>query len=133
MKGIEKPEHKWGRPGSRFIVVEGEGPPRDGKARRDCDVKLSDESRPITADEERRLVATFLEERGRPTAAGDHEVRDPVPIFSTSLRLGPKALNSSGCRVISYLSVDTRPDLPPFFYAGSGEQAGGCGAPPRLR
>lgn len=120
MPGYAMHEHSWQLPGSSFVLVEGE---YDDK-RRKCDVRFVPDVPPVTSVEEADFVSAFKEERHLLIAAGTHGERDPDPIFSTNLGVGPIARNDNGCRVIAGLQIETRPGKQPFFASSSGEQDG---------
>ncbi len=116
--GYEVHERSWEQPGSPFILVEETTP----GSRRYCAVRLSPNAPPVTAEDEANLASIFLQERKRLIDTGTHEIRDPAPIFSTNLGVGPIDHNDNGCRVISLLQIDIQPGVEPFFTSASGEQ-----------
>lgn len=124
-RGHEVRQHSWQQTGSSFVVVEEEYP----GGRRSCVIRLAPDVPAVTAVEEADFVSAFLHKRQALIATGTHEERNPDPILSTNLGLGPIARSASGCRIISGLQIETRPGREPFFNSFSAEQAG-C-APPR--
>lgn len=115
-------QQKWHKPESRFSIVIQERP---FSAHHACNLVLTDETKPITPDEEKILVAAFLAERERLIKAGKHEVRDPNEIFPTNFGVGPKKLNPNGCWVVSGLFIDTREGDKRFFQSPNSEQGMG--------
>ena len=132
MPGFDMAEQRWGIPGDRFVVVETEYPPRDGKTRRSCNLELAPEAKPISADEENLLRTAFLAERDKLLDTGRYEHWNPDPIFSTNLGIRLAGNNVNGCRVVSLLAIDTQSNFPSFLQTGAGEQDGACGGAPRL-
>lgn len=124
-RGHEVRQHSWQQTGSSFVVVEEEYP----GGRRSCAIRLAPDVPAVTAVEEAGFVSAFLQKRQELIAAGTHEERNPDPILSTNLGVGPIARSASGCRIISGLQIETKPGREPFFNSFSAEQAG-C-APPR--
>ena len=118
MRGYEVHERSWQLPGSSYIVVE-EGYPQQ---RRSCAVRLAPNVPATTPDEEANFVVAFLQERRLLVTEETHEERDPAPIFSTNLGVGPLARSENGCSIISGLQIETRPGREPFFSSFSGEQ-----------
>ncbi|WP_375337148.1 hypothetical protein [Rhizobium lentis] len=130
--GYQEAEWRWEVPGSRFVVVEGEHPSARGKSIRSCKIKLAEKAEPISTDEEKLLRATFLVERDKLLVTGRYEYWNPDPLFSTNLGIRLARKNPHGCRVVSFLDIDTRSDSQPFFMTGSAEQDTICGAALRL-
>ena len=118
-RGYEVRQHSWQQAGSSFVVVEREY--LDG--RRSCVIQLAPGVPDGTAVEEAGFVSAFLQKRQALIAAGTHEERNPDPIFSTNLGVGPIARSASGCRIISGLQIEARPGREPLFNSFSAEQA----------
>jgi hypothetical protein len=118
--GWKTREHSWQLPGSAFMVVE---EVRDGPSfQRACIVKLVPSAPALTPQEEASFVAEFLRQRALLIAAGTHEERNPAPIYSTNLGVGPLEWSASGCSIISGLQIETRLGHEPFFRSLSAEQ-----------
>lgn len=99
--GWEAQEHTWQYPGSALVVVEevmNSSPPR-----RACFVKLAPDTPAVTPDEEADFAAEFMKQSRSLIVAGTHEERNPAPIFSTNLGVGPFARSANGCSIISGL------------------------------
>lgn len=121
--GYELLERRWRLPGSVFVVVESEMDAGKKYARKSCDLEFVSTMDSISAVEEELLVSEFKDLRRSLLDGGYHELRDPDPIFPTSLGFGPKVENSRGCRVISYLMINSRPGPEYYFSSGSAEQS----------
>lgn len=119
MPGYEVREQSWQPPNSSFVLVEGE---YDDKRRR-CDVRLGLNVPPVTSVEEADFVSAFKEERQLLVADGTHEERNPDPIFSTNLGVGPLARSDNGCSIMSGLQIETRPGREPVFNSFAAEQS----------
>ncbi|MBA5804331.1 hypothetical protein [Rhizobium changzhiense] len=131
LPGYQVTEQRWEVPESRFVVVEAEFPPHDGKARRSCKLEIIQGAKPISTAEEKHLRATFFAERDELLSTGRYERWNPDPIFSTNLGVRLAGNNPHGCRVVSYLNIETQ-RAPSFLVTGSAEQNGACGATPRF-
>ncbi|PCD65377.1 hypothetical protein [Rhizobium phaseoli] len=132
LHGYKMAEQRWEVPGSRFVVVEAEYPPDGGKSRRSCKLELAQGAEPISTEEEKLLRATFFVERDDLLSTGRHEYWNPDPLFSTNLGIRLAGNNPYGCRVVSFLDIDTRSHSQSFFQTGSAEQDAACGAAPRF-
>lgn len=119
MPGYEVREQSWKPPDSSFVLVEGE---YDDKRRR-CDVRLGLNVPPVTSVEEADFVSAFKEERQLLVADGTHEERNPDPLFSTNLGVGPLARSDNGCSIMSGLQIETRPGREPVFNSFAAEQS----------
>ncbi|WP_244956153.1 hypothetical protein [Rhizobium changzhiense] len=97
-------EQRWEVPESRFVVVEAEYPPHDGKSRRSCKLEIIQGAKPISTAAEKHLRATFFAERDELLSTGRYERLNPDPIFSTNLGVRLAGNNPHGCRVVSYLT-----------------------------
>ncbi|NKL37803.1 hypothetical protein GFL49_29405 [Rhizobium leguminosarum bv. viciae] len=131
LPGYQVTEQRWEVPESRFVVVDAEYPPHDGKSRRSCKLEIIQGAKPISTAEEKHLWATFFAERDELLSTGRYERWNPDPIFSTNLGVRLAGNNPHGCRVVSYLNIDTQ-RAPSFLVTGSAEQDGACGAAPRF-
>ncbi|NKK64385.1 hypothetical protein GFL88_12735 [Rhizobium leguminosarum bv. viciae] len=129
--GYQVTEQRWEVPESRFVVVDAEYPPQDGKSRRSCNLEIVQGAKPISTAEEKHLRATFFAERDELLSTGRYERWNPDAIFSTNLGVRLAGNNPHGCRVVSYLGIETQ-RAPPFLVTVSAEQDGECGAAPRF-
>ncbi|NKL06932.1 hypothetical protein [Rhizobium leguminosarum] len=129
--GYQVTEQRWEVPESRFVVVDAEYPPQDGKSRRSCNLEIVQGAKPISTAEEKHLRATFFAERDELLSTGRYERWNPDAIFSTNLGVRLAGNNPHGCRVVSYLGIETQ-RAPPFLVTVSAEQDGACGAAPRF-
>ncbi|MBX5228550.1 hypothetical protein HJC06_19395 [Rhizobium sp. NLR9b] len=131
LPGYQVTEQHWEVPGARFVIVEAEYAPVRGKSRRSCKIELGPRAESISAAEEARLTAAFVAERDRLFSTGYYEQWNPDPVFSTNLGVRLAGDNPHGCRVVSYLDIETQ-HAPSFLMTGSAEQDGTCGAAPRF-
>ncbi|MBY5550355.1 hypothetical protein [Rhizobium leguminosarum] len=129
--GYQVTKQRWEVPESRFVVVEAEYPPQDGKSRRSCKLEIVQGAKPISTAEEKHLRATFFAERDELLSTGRYERWNPDAIFSTNLGVRLAGHNPHGCRVVSYLDIETQ-RAPSFLVTGSAEQDGACGSAPRF-
>ncbi|EJB02517.1 hypothetical protein Rleg9DRAFT_1319 [Rhizobium leguminosarum bv. trifolii WSM597] len=132
LPGHKVVEQRWEVPGSRFAVVEAEHASNRGESKRSCEIRLAQAAEPISADEEKLLRATFFVERDELLKTGRYEYWNPDPLFSTNLGIRLAGRNPNGCRVVSFLDIETRSHSESFFWTNSAEQDTVCRPTPRL-